>query len=121
MNAGTRSRLSWLLNRRAGVAALWVLLVTVIALAVNIAGIHAVGSISAWERWLHAHSHHFMVWRLLLYGATAWAWWWMRSRLRRRETAIGANARLLRTEIAAVATIMLLEGSQLVAHALRSV
>ncbi len=84
--------------------------------AVNVAGVHVVGSIDGWERWLHAHAAHFFVWRLLLYAATAYGWWWMRQRLRQREPAAEAHQRLLRIEIAAVTTLMLLEGSQLLSN-----
>lgn len=59
-------RPAWLLNRRVGMALLWALLVACIAVAVNIVGIGIVGSIDDWERWLRAHSAHFLVWRLLV-------------------------------------------------------
>ena len=48
-----------------------------------------------------------------LYAATAYGWWWMRRRLREREPSPEAHQRLLRVEIAAVVTLVLLEGSQL--------
>ena len=76
-------------------------------------GIGIVGSIDDWERWLRAHSAHFLVWRLLVYTVTAYGWWWMRGRLREREPESEAHQRLLRVEIAAVVTIVLLEASQL--------
>lgn len=79
-------RLPWLFNRRVGVALLWTLLVVAAAVAVNIAGIHVVGGVEGWQHWLQAHAGHFFVWRLCLYGATAYGWWWMRRRLLRRET-----------------------------------
>lgn len=107
---------TWLLNRRVGIALLWVLLVAGIAVTVNVAGIHVVGNIDGWERWLHAHAAHFFVWRLLLYAATAYGWWWMRRRLGQREPSAETHQRLLRIEIAAVTTIALLEGSQLLRH-----
>ena len=107
---------TWLFNRRVGIALLWVLLLAGIAVAVNVAGIHVVGSIDGWERWLRAHSAHFLVWRLFLYAATAYGWWRMRQRLRQRELGAGTHQRLLRVEIAAVVTIVLLEGSQLLRH-----
>ena len=97
-----------LLGRRVGIVLLWVLLVAGIAVGVNV-----VGSIDGWERWLREHSVHFLVWRLLLYAATAYGWWWMRRRLREREPLAETHQRLLRAEIAAVATLVLLEGSQL--------
>ena len=99
---------AWLFNRRVTVALLWVLAVAGIA-----AGVNVVGSIDGWERWLREHSAHFLVWRLLVYAATAYGWWWMRRRLREREPSPEAHQRLLRVEIAAVVTLVLLEGSQL--------
>ena len=92
---------------------LWVLLVAGIAVGVNVVGLHIVGSIDGWEQWLREYSGHFLVWRLLLYAATACGWWWMRRRLREREPSAETHQRLLRAEIAAVVTLVLLEGSQL--------
>ena len=106
-------RPAWLFNRRVGMALLVALLVASIAVAVNIVGISIVGSIDDWERWLRAHSAHFLVWRLLVYTVTAYGWWWMRGRLREREPDSESHQRLLRVEIAAVVTIVLLEASQL--------
>jgi hypothetical protein len=48
-------------KHRVGFALLWGLLVAGIAVAVNVAGVHVVGSIDGWERWLHAHAAHFFV------------------------------------------------------------
>lgn len=101
------------LNRRVGVALLWGVLVAIIAVAVNLAGIQVVGSVDGWDRWLHAHAAYFFAWRLLLYAATAYGWWWVRRRLRQREPSEEVHQRLLRIEIAAMATLVLLEGSQM--------
>ena len=106
--AWARLRPAWLFNRRVAAALLWVLAVAGIA-----AGVNVVGSIDGWERWLREHSAHFLVWRLLVYAATTYGWWWMRRRLREREPSPEAHQRLQRVEIAAVATLVLLEGSQL--------
>lgn len=105
-------RPAWLFNRRAGIALLWGVLIIGVAVIANVAGIHIVGSIDGWERWLHAHSAYFLAWRLVLYAATAYGWWWVRQRLRQREPTAEPHQRLLRVEIAAVVTVMLLEGSQ---------
>ncbi len=106
-------RPAWLFNQRVALALLWVLAVAGIAAGVNVVGLHVVGSIDGWEWWLREHSAHFLVWRLLVYAATAYGWWWMRRRLREREPSPEAHQRLLRVEIAAVVTLVLLEGSQL--------
>jgi len=106
-----------LINRRVAAGLLktllWVALVVVVAAGVNVAGIHVVGSIDGWQHWLAANRGYFFAWRLLLYAATVYGWWWMRRRLRERESSAEAHQRLLRVEIAAVVTLVLLEGSQL--------
>jgi hypothetical protein len=112
MTGRTWLRPSWRVNRRVGIALLWALLIFGVAVTVNVAGIHVVGSIDGWEHWLHAHSTHFLACRLVLYAATAYGWWWMRQRLRQRDPTAETRQRLLRVEIAAVVTLVLLEGSQ---------
>ena len=109
-------RLPWLFNRRVGVGLLCTLLVVAVAAVVNIAGIHVVGGLDDWQHWLQAHAGHFFVWRLCLYGATAYCWWWMLRRLLRREPSRESHQRLLRTEIAAVIAVVALEASQLLRH-----
>ena len=109
-------RLPWLFSRRVGVALLFTLLVVVVAAAGSIAGIHMIGGVEDWQHWLQAHAGHFVVWRLGLYGATAYGWWWMRRRLLRREPSRETHQRLLRTEIAAVIAVVALEASQLLQH-----
>lgn len=108
---------SWLRSRRVAFGVLRVLLsallVAGIAVALTLAGIHIVGSIDGWQRWLHEHSVHFFVWRVFLYAATGCGWWWMRKRLLQREAAAETHQRLLRVELAIVAALVLLEGSQL--------
>ncbi|MEX5685363.1 hypothetical protein [Pseudomonas silesiensis] len=105
--------LSRLFNRRVGTALLWVCLVAGAAVAVNIAGIHLVGDIEGWERWMQTHAGYFLFWRVCLYAMTTIGWWWMRDRLRQREPSVETHRRLLRTEIAAVIAIVLLEASAL--------
>jgi len=106
-------RPTWLFKRRVAFALLWMLAVAGIAAGVNVVGLHVVGSIAGWEQWLREHSAHFLVWRLLVYAATVYGWWWMRRRLREREPSAKAHQRLLRVEIGAVVTLVLLEGSHL--------
>jgi hypothetical protein len=106
-------RPAWLFNRRVGLGLLWALLVAGIAVAINVIGIGVVGSVAGWERWLSAHSLHFLVGRLLLYAATAVGWRWMRARLHEREPEPEAGQRLRRAEVAAVVAVVLLEASQL--------
>lgn len=112
----TWRRLPWLFNRRVGVALLCTLLVVAVAAVVNIAGIQVVGGVEGWQQWLQAHAGHFFAWRLCLYGATAYGWWWMRRRLLRRESSRETHQRLLRTEIAAVISVVALEAGQALRH-----
>jgi len=105
--------LRWLFSWRAVKALLWTVLIVGIAVAANITGIYLVGSVAGWERWLAAASGYFFVWRLCLYGATAYGWVWMRRRLLARENDAQARRRLVRTEIAGVVAIVALEASLL--------
>lgn len=117
-----RAGLRWLFSRRGAKALVWAVLVLACAVGANIAGIYLVGSIAGWERWLAAASGYFLVWRLCLYGATAYGWVWMRRRLLAREAngEMGSKAehqarrRLIRAEVAGVAAIAILEASLLV-------
>lgn len=103
----------WLLNSRVARALLWTLLLVALAVAANIAGLYLVGSIVGWERWLADAAGYFLLWRLCLYGATAYGWVWMRRRLLARESGAEAGRRLLRAEVAGVIAIAVLETSLL--------
>lgn len=89
-------------------ATVWAALIIAVAGMVNVIGIRRLGTVNAWAHWLRAHRAEFLLWRLCLYGATGWGWWWMRARIRQREP--GAHRRLLRVEIAALLTVLTLEG-----------
>ena len=93
------------------------MLVVLVAVAINAVGIHLIGDIDGWSHWWRAHAGYFLVWRLCLYMATGYGWWWMRRRLLQREPSPDARWRLLRTEIAAVLALVLLEGSLLLRQA----
>ncbi|HCI1918298.1 hypothetical protein OYT13_20450 [Pandoraea sp. XJJ-1] len=109
--------LRWLFSRRAAKALLWTVVIVAAAAGANIAGIYLVGSVAGWERWLAASAGYFFIWRLCLYGATAYGWVWMRRRLLAREDQDGtdgqARRRLMRSEIAGVVAIVALEASLL--------
>lgn len=109
--------MNWAAVRRYGARLLMALLllvaVLVLAVAVNVVGIRIAGGIDGWERWMAAHANAFLVWRLLLYGGTAWGWIWMRRRVRAREPEGASMQRLVRLEVAAVAALLLLEVSLL--------
>ncbi|MGY6272895.1 hypothetical protein ACXIUT_24735 [Achromobacter denitrificans] len=103
----------WLFSRRAAKALLWAVLLVAAAVGTNIVGIYLVGSVAGWERWLAAAAGYFLVWRLCLYGATAYGWVWMRRRLLAREDDPLARRRLMRSEIAGIVAIAALEISLL--------
>lgn len=103
----------WLFSRRATKALLWTVVLAAVAVGANIVGIYLVGSVAGWERWLAAAAGYFLIWRLCLYGATAYGWVWMRRRLLAREDDAQARRRLVRSEIAGVVAIVALEASLL--------
>ncbi|MCW3662516.1 hypothetical protein [Burkholderia cenocepacia] len=107
----------WLFNRRAAKALLWTVVIVIAAVGANVAGIYLVGSVAGWEHWLAATAGYFLVWRLCLYGTTAYGWVWMRRRLLAREAYPAAvqqaRRRLLRSEIAGIVAIVALEASLL--------
>lgn len=105
--------LRWLFSRRAVKALLWTVVIVAAAVGANIAGIYLVGSVAGWQRWLAASAGYFFIWRLCLYGATAYGWVWMRRRLLAREDSVQARRRLLRSEIAGGVAIVVLEASLL--------
>lgn len=102
-----------LFNRRLTRTLAWVLVIAAAAVGINVLGIRIIGTADGWSRWLTTHRAYFLAWRLCLYAATAWGWWWMRQRVRQREPSKETHARLLRTEIAAVMAILALEGAVL--------
>jgi hypothetical protein len=109
--------LRWLFSRRAAMALLWLVLIVAAAVGANVVGIYLIGSVAGWERWLAASAGYFFIWRLCLYGATAYGWIWMRRRLLAREDQSGtdtqAQRRLIRAEVAAVVAMVALEASLL--------
>ena len=109
--------LRWLFSRRAAKTLLWLVLIVAAAVGANVAGIYLVGSVASWERWLAASAGYFFIWRLCVYAATAYGWFWMRRRVLAREDQSGtdgqARRRLIRTEVAGVVAIVALEASLL--------
>ena len=111
--SATWLRPRWLFSRRAAKALLWTVAIAAAAVGANVAGIYLVGSVAGWERWLAAAAGYLLLWRLCLYGATAYGWLWMRRRLLARETDAQARRRLVRSEIAGAVAIVALEASLL--------
>jgi hypothetical protein len=84
-------------------------LIAALAVMVNVVGIHVVGSVAGWQRWLRAHEGWFIAWRLALYSVTARAWWRMRARQQLQALTAEARGRLRRAEVAAVFVVVLIE------------
>lgn len=87
----------------------WIALVVLVAIGVNLAGIGLAGDIDRWTLWLDDKAGYFFVWRLCLYGATIYGWFWMSRRLTARDSSSETHRRLRRAEIGAVGAIVLLE------------
>lgn len=109
-------RLRWLFNRRTARTLVWTAALLAAALAANLMGIHMLGSLAGWQRWLDESSVYFLVWRLLVYGVTASLWLRMRSKLLAREAEPLSRNRLLRAEIAGVLAVVALEASVLIGN-----
>ncbi len=102
-----------LLCGRFGVALLWVGLMCGVAIVINLIGITVVGDIEGWTRWLQDHRGHFLIWRLCLYGFTAYAWYRMRQRLQQREGTAESSVRLRLYEAITVGAVLLFEINRL--------
>jgi hypothetical protein len=80
-----------------------------LAFVVNAVGIGSLGGVSRWVRWFHDHRLHFLLWRILLYGVTVYAWLPMRRRVLSAEPGAATAVRLMRAEVAAIVAVALLE------------
>lgn len=96
-------------TRGLGIVLSWTTVVVAAAFAVNVVGIHVVGGVVGWQRWLHAHEGYFVAWRLVLYAGTAAVWLSLRKRVLQRAPTVEARHRLLRAELAAVIVVVLVE------------
>lgn len=101
--------LPWLFNRRVGWALFWASVLIGLCVVINLVGIHLLGGIGQWERWMAAHAGHFLAWRAGLYAALGLGWFRVRRKVVAEDAPIHAQVRLLRTEIAAVTAIVVLE------------
>lgn len=107
-------RLAWLINRGTLRGAAWLALLLGIAAGIHVAGVQVLGGIEHWRAWLQAHAAYLLIWRICLYLAIGIGWWRMRQRILGRDP--DHRQRLQRAELAAVATIVLLEASQALAR-----
>lgn len=83
----------------------------VVAMAIHLFAAGVVGNVQDWNRWLEQHRFQLLAWRLILYAGTTVGWYRMRKRLLNREPGAYARTRFLRSELAAVAVILVLESA----------
>lgn len=114
MSRSGGGRCAWLFNRQVAWALLYLALVVGAAVAINLIGIRLLGDIEAWRHWMQEHAGSFRAWRLFLYAAIAYGWWWMRRRVLQRDPSPEARRCLVRTEVLAVAAFALLEINRVV-------
>jgi len=84
-------------------------LTVITALGISLVGVELAGGAPEWQQWLKDNTSYFRVWRILLYSALAYGWYRLRRRLHRQGISTEQHYRLLRTEIALVALLLLLE------------
>jgi hypothetical protein len=104
---------SWLFSKRLGWALFWASVLIGVCVVINLVGIHLLGGVGQWERWMAAHTAHFLAWRAGLYATLGVAWIRVRRKVVDVDAPIHAQVRLLRTEIAAVIAIVVLESTVL--------
>lgn len=61
--------------------------------------------LQAWTAWLEAHAMLLLLWRLCLYGLTAWGWYGLHQRVRAREGSSRGVVRLYLLEGLALSTL----------------
>jgi hypothetical protein len=98
--------------RRRSLAAL-VLLVFLLAPQL---GQPSLDRLQAWTAWLEAHATLLLLWRLCLYGLTAWGWYGLYQRVHAREGSSRGVVRLYLLECLALSTLAVAEW-RLWAHA----
>lgn len=96
-------------------SAVWGILVTLFALVllafvINAVSVASLGSTNRWARWIQGHRLYLLLWRVLLYAITVYAWIPMRRRVLSAE-ADAAAVRLLRAEVAAGVAVVLIEAT----------
>ncbi|WP_454868455.1 hypothetical protein [Pseudomonas farris] len=88
---------------------LWAVLITLTVIVIGLLGIEVAHDMNGWSNWLRSQATALLIWRLALYGATAYGWYRMRQRLTSEGLSTPQHQRLLYAEIAAVVAIALLE------------
>ncbi len=80
-----------------------------VAFLINAWGIVTFGGVDRWVSWFQSHRLYFLLWRLLLYSITAYAWLPLRRRIVNAEADSATAVRLLRAEVAAMVAVVLIE------------
>lgn len=104
-------KMRWLFNRYVGWSVVWIVGLLLVAGLVNILGIEVAGDIESWSIWLKDHAPIFLIWRICLYCAVGYGWFWMRNRVIARDGTDEAKQRFMRIEIGAVCALVALEVS----------
>lgn len=90
---------------------LWVAMALLGLAAAGLAGVRVLQDAQIWTDWLAQYRVPLLLWRVCLYCATAYGWWWMRRRVLHREDSKESHARLRRVEIAAVISVLAMEAA----------
>ncbi|NNA97395.1 hypothetical protein [Pseudomonas gessardii] len=99
----------WWKARRISVFVVTSALTVIAAIGISLLGIELAGGIPEWQQCLKDNASYFRLWRILFYSALAYGWYCLRRRLHRRGIDPEQHHRLLRTEVALVALLLLLE------------
>lgn len=92
--------------QRRSLAALVLLVVSLLAPQF---GQPSLDRLQAWTAWLEAHAILLLLWRLCLYGLTAWGWYGLHQRVRAREGTSRGVVRLYLLEGLALSTLVVAE------------
>lgn len=99
----------WWRVRRISVFVAASALTFITAIGISLLGIELAGGIPEWQQWLKDNTGYFRLWRIVLYSVLAYGWYRLRQRLHRQSITREQHHRLLRTEVALVALLLLLE------------
>lgn len=88
---------------------LWSVLLGFATIILGLLALEGFNDIAEWSAWMQSNQTVLLTWRLFLYAVTAYAWYRMRSSLKRRGLDEDQNRRLLCAEVAAFVVLTLLE------------
>lgn len=87
----------------------WAALSILILAVMGLISIEAANDVNDWNQWLKAQATPLLVWRLILYSATAYGWYRVRRHLSNEGLSTQQHQRLMYAEMAAVFAITTLE------------